>query len=104
MFLDLPLKEIGCITGESKAFGRHGDLAPMQSLNHRGVVRNCVAEYGHVIVDECHHVSAFSFELVLRKTKAKFVVGLMATPVLWVQQHIQPCAERATFFRVNPKS
>jgi len=34
-----------------------------------------------VLVDECHHVSAFSFERVLRKVKAKYVVGLTATPV-----------------------
>jgi superfamily II DNA or RNA helicase len=40
-----------------------------------------VADYGQVIVDECHHVSAFSFEKVLRKVKAKYVVGLTATPV-----------------------
>jgi len=40
-----------------------------------------VAKYGQVIVDECHHVSAFSFERVLKKVKAKYVVGLTATPV-----------------------
>ena len=33
-----------------------------------------------VIVDECHHISAFSFELVMRKVKAKYVLGLTATP------------------------
>ena len=44
-------------------------------------MKDLVAEYGQVIVDECHHVSAFSFERVLRKVKAKYVVGLTATPV-----------------------
>jgi len=44
-------------------------------------VKDLVAEYGQVIVDECHHVSAFTFERVLRKAKAKYVVGLTATPV-----------------------
>jgi superfamily II DNA or RNA helicase len=39
-----------------------------------------VAEYGHVIVDECHHLSAFTFERVMRQVKARFVVGLTATP------------------------
>jgi superfamily II DNA or RNA helicase len=33
-----------------------------------------------VIVDECHHLSAFSFEQVMRQVKAKYVVGLTATP------------------------
>jgi superfamily II DNA or RNA helicase len=44
-------------------------------------VKDIVAEYGQVIVDECHHVSAFSFERVLKRVKAKYVVGLTATPV-----------------------
>ena len=39
------------------------------------------AEYGQVITDECHHVSAFSFERVLRKVKVKYVMGLTATPI-----------------------
>jgi len=37
--------------------------------------------YGQIIVDECHHLSAFSFEAILKKAKARFVVGLTATPV-----------------------
>jgi superfamily II DNA or RNA helicase len=53
----------------------------IQSLNHKGVVSDIVAEYGQVIVDECHHVSAFSFEQVLKQAKARYVVGLTATPV-----------------------
>ena len=57
------------------------DVGMIQSLNHKGVVKDIVAEYGQVIVDECHHVSAFSFEQVLRQVKAKYVVGLTATPV-----------------------
>ncbi|OYX37947.1 MAG: restriction endonuclease subunit R, partial [Rhodobacterales bacterium 32-64-14] len=38
-----------------------------------------VADYGQLIVDECHHLSAASFELVARRTKARYVVGLSAT-------------------------
>jgi hypothetical protein len=38
-----------------------------------------VADYGHVIVDECHHLSAHSFEAVVRQAKARFVLGLSAT-------------------------
>ncbi|MFH1436198.1 MAG: DEAD/DEAH box helicase family protein, partial [Pseudomonadota bacterium] len=33
-----------------------------------------------VIIDECHHISAFSFERVIKKAKARFVLGLTATP------------------------
>ena len=39
----------------------------------------CVGDYGHLIVDECHHLSAQSFEQVVRRAKAKFVTGLSAT-------------------------
>jgi len=38
-----------------------------------------IAAYGHLVVDECHHLSARSFELVARRAKAKFVTGLSAT-------------------------
>jgi superfamily II DNA or RNA helicase len=57
------------------------DVGMIQSLNQKGVVKDIVAEYGQVIVDECHHVSAFSFEQVLKKVKAKYITGLTATPI-----------------------
>jgi very-short-patch-repair endonuclease len=49
------------------------------SLVRKGVVNDCVGNYGHVIVDECHHLSAHSFEQVVRRAKARFVLGLSAT-------------------------
>ena len=42
-------------------------------------MNDIVATYGHVIVDECHHVPAVSFERVLSNAKAKYVTGLTAT-------------------------
>jgi superfamily II DNA or RNA helicase len=57
------------------------DVAMLQSLHHKGAVEDLVAEYGYVIVDECHHLSAFTFENVLRKVKAKYITGLTATPI-----------------------
>ncbi len=56
------------------------DVAMIQSLGRKGAVNDVVAEYGHVVVDECHHISAFTFELVLRQVRAKYVTGLTATP------------------------
>ena len=81
-FLGVPQKSIGLI-----------DVAIIQSLVRKGVVDDCVAEYGHVIVDECHHLSAHSFEQVARQAKARFVAGLSATvarkdghhPVIFMQ-------------------
>jgi superfamily II DNA or RNA helicase len=55
------------------------DVAVIQSLVRKGVVHDVVGQYGHLIVDECHHLSAQSFEQVVRKAKARFVAGLSAT-------------------------
>jgi superfamily II DNA or RNA helicase len=56
------------------------DVAVIQSLYQKEAVKDFVAEYGQVIVDECHHISAFTFEQVMKQVKAKYVVGLTATP------------------------
>ena len=57
------------------------DVAVMQSLVSGDEVKELVKNYGMVIVDECHHVSAFSFEQILKNVAAKYVYGLTATPV-----------------------
>ena len=57
------------------------DIAVMQSLSRQGEVNPLVETYGQVIVDECHHVGATSFDAILKRTKAKFVLGLTATPI-----------------------
>ncbi|MHB8907777.1 MAG: TOTE conflict system archaeo-eukaryotic primase domain-containing protein [Syntrophales bacterium] len=56
------------------------DVAIMQSLNSGDEVKELVKNYGMVIVDECHHVPAFSFEQILKCVYAKYVYGLTATP------------------------
>ncbi|HOV13823.1 MAG TPA: DEAD/DEAH box helicase family protein, partial [Spirochaetota bacterium] len=56
------------------------DIGVMQSLYRNGEVNECINNYGMIIVDECHHVSAFSFEQILKKSNAKYVYGLTATP------------------------
>jgi len=56
------------------------DVAIMQSLNSGDEAREWVKNYGMVIVDECHHVPAFSFEQILKGVHAKYVYGLTATP------------------------
>lgn len=78
-FLGLPAKSIGRLGGGHKKLTGNIDVALIQSLVRKGVVDDRVADYGHVIVDECHHLSAHSFELVARRAKARFVLGLSAT-------------------------
>lgn len=78
-FLSVPSKSIGRLGGGRKRLTGNIDVALMQSLVRRGTVDDRVADYGHLIVDECHHLSARSFELVARRAKAKYVTGLSAT-------------------------
>jgi len=66
--------------GKAKPSGKI-DIAVMQSLSRQGQVNPLVENYGHVIVDECHHVGAVSFDAILKQTKAKYVLGLTATPI-----------------------
>lgn len=80
MFLNLPIDQIGQVGGGRTKRTGVIDVAVIQSLHREKEVKDFVAEYGHVVVDECHHLSAFTFEQVMRQVKAKFVVGLTATP------------------------
>ncbi len=80
MFLRLPPKSIGHIGGGKANRTGFVDVAVIQSLYRSEEVKDFVAEYGQVIVDEGHHISAFTFEQVMRQVKARYVVGLTATP------------------------
>jgi hypothetical protein len=79
IFLGVPAKSIGRIGGGRNTPTGLLDVAVIQSLVKQGVVDDRVAGYGHLIVDECHHLSAHSFEQVAREAKARFVLGLSAT-------------------------
>jgi len=78
-FLDIEPKEIGRFGGGRKRLTGRIDVALIQSLVRKGVVDDRIADYGHLIVDECHHLSARSFELAVRRAKARHVLGLSAT-------------------------
>ena len=78
-FLGMPAKSLGRIGGGRSRPTGLLDVAVIQSLFRRGVVSDRVADYGHLVVDECHHLSAHSFEQVARQAKARFVLGLSAT-------------------------
>ena len=78
-FLKMDSKQIGVIGGGKRRPTGIVDVALIQSLVRKGAVADLVADYGQLIVDECHHLSAASFELVARRSKARYVVGLSAT-------------------------
>jgi superfamily II DNA or RNA helicase/very-short-patch-repair endonuclease len=79
LFLGLKPEAIGRIGGGRRKPTGSLDVAIIQSLVRKGVVKDCLGDYGHLIVDECHHLSAWSFEQVARRAKAKYVTGLSAT-------------------------
>jgi superfamily II DNA or RNA helicase len=79
-FLEIDPAKIGQIGGGKNKRTGILDVAMLQSLFQNKQVSDLVAEYGQVIVDECHHLPAFTFEQVLRQAKARYVLGLTATP------------------------
>ena len=78
-FLSITLKEIGQIGGGKQKPSGIIDVAMVQSLSKKGVVDDLVGQYGYLIVDECHHISAVRFEQVVRQSKARYLTGLSAT-------------------------
>ncbi len=80
-FLDLPKELPGVLGGGKNKLSGKIDIAVMQSLSKREDIHDVLDSYGQIVIDECHHISAFSFEAILKQAKAKFVLGLTATPV-----------------------
>ncbi len=78
-FLNLPSDLPGQIGGGKKQTTGKIDVAMLQSLFRDGEVDPIVEQYGQLIADECHHISARSFELVARAAKARFITGFSAT-------------------------
>lgn len=74
--------EIGIIGGGKKKPSGQIDIATYQSfINMKdNTVDLLIQGYGQVIIDECHHISAPRFEMVLNEVRAKYVLGLTATP------------------------
>ena len=105
MFLGIEEKDIGQIGGGKRKLNGRLDVAMIQSLTRTGQVEDRVASYGQVIVDECHHIPAVSFERILSEVKARYVVGLTAT--LQRRDGHHPITEMQlgpVRFAVDPKS
>lgn len=80
-FLGVGKGVVGTIGGGKAKLTDKIDIAVMQSVSRQGEVNPLVENYGQVIVDECHHVGAVSFDAILKRTKAKYLLGLTATPI-----------------------
>ncbi|WP_026078051.1 DEAD/DEAH box helicase family protein [Pseudomonas sp. PAMC 26793] len=81
VFLGVGNGVVGTLGGGKAKLTGIIDIAVMQSLSRKGEISDQVKNYGQIIVDECHHLSAVSFEALLRSATARYVLGLTATPV-----------------------
>lgn len=78
-FLDIEDTEIGRLGGTRRKLKGTVDVALLQSIVRKGVVDERIADYGHVIIDECHHLAARRFEQAVSRATARYILGLSAT-------------------------
>ncbi|MDA8254053.1 MAG: DEAD/DEAH box helicase family protein [Betaproteobacteria bacterium] len=86
-FLGLDKGQLGTIGGGKRKPTGVIDIASMQSLFRGGEVSDVIERYGHVVIDECHHLAARSYEKLFKAAKAHYVLGLTATPIRRDGQH-----------------
>ena len=56
------------------------DIAMIQTLVRAEIPHELLRGYGHIVIDECHHVPAVSIERLLSRIPSRYVTGLTATP------------------------
>ena len=56
------------------------DLGMLQSLKRFDELESFFSNYGLIIVDECHHLPAYTFEACIKKSPVRYILGLTATP------------------------
>ncbi len=76
-YFGMDKKEIGILGKGINTLNNRLDLATIQSLkNNPDIIKN----YSFVIVDECHHIPALTFESIIKSFYGKYILGLSATP------------------------
>ncbi|OCL99734.1 ATP-dependent RNA helicase SrmB [Aliarcobacter thereius] len=70
-------KDIGYLGKGQNKLNTNLDVATMQSLNNNSEL---IENYTQVIVDECHHIPALTFEQIIKNFKGRYILGLSATP------------------------
>ena len=79
-FLAVGAHAIGTIGGGRDKPSGVVDVAMVQSLARHKALDQLLPRYGHIVIDECHHVPAVMTEHILRAAPARYVTGLTATP------------------------
>ena len=78
LFLDID--DVGQIGGGKNKVTKRIDIASIKTIYNNGKFNDVVKNYGMIIVDECHHTSAYTYESALNTVNAKYVYGVSATP------------------------
>lgn len=105
VFLDIEEKRVGRLGAGKARLNGALDVAMLQSLARSEQASEMVSACGHIIIDECHHLPAVTFERVLADCPARFVTGLTATP--YRRDGHQPIIEMQcgpTRFAIDPRS
>ena len=76
----LNIDEIGQIGGGKNNITNIIDVASIKTIWNKGKFNDIVKNYGMIIIDECHHLAAFTYESAVNTVNAKYVYGVTATP------------------------
>jgi hypothetical protein len=79
-FLGVPPKEIGTLSGTRKKLTGKVDVGMLQTLTKMEDITEIAQSYSQILIDECHHIPAASFEAIMKQLPARYVLGLTATP------------------------
>lgn len=76
----LNIDDVGQIGGGKNKVTNRVDIASIKTIYNNGKFNDIVKSYGMIIIDECHHSSAYTYESALNTVNAKYVYGVSATP------------------------
>lgn len=76
----LNVEEVGRFGDNKNTLTNKIDVASIKTIYNDGKFSDIVKNYGMIIIDECHHSSAYTYEAALNMMNAKYVYGVSATP------------------------
>ena len=76
-YFEYDKKDIGYLGKSKNQLNGTLDVATMQSLKNSP---DYIHNYSFVIIDECHHIPAITFEQIVKNFRGKYILGLSATP------------------------
>jgi superfamily II DNA or RNA helicase len=78
---EIEKKHIGVLGNGRKKLKGAIDIGMLQTVAKCEDIESLTEGYDFVIIDECHRVPTVTFEPVLKAMKARYVLGLTATPI-----------------------